>query len=231
MATAPSRAGCPTTATTPSGAWPRTRSRSWRRSAFASSPWSAMTAARARLFAWPSIIRTASSSSPRSTSCPPTASGPSSRGAGRFTPTTGCSWPSPTTFPERLLSATSSTTCGRSWRSTCTARAGSSRRPWRSTSAAARRSRSTACARTTAPPPPSTSRWTARTTRPATRSPARSWCCGATRATWSTHFKPREAWPRYATNVVGMRALPSGHYPQEQAPEETYTELDRFLRA
>jgi len=45
------------------------------------------------------------------------------------------------------------------------------------------------------------------------------------------HFKPREAWPRYATNVVGMRALPSGHYPQEQAPEETYEALDRFLRA
>jgi haloacetate dehalogenase len=45
------------------------------------------------------------------------------------------------------------------------------------------------------------------------------------------YFKPREAWPRYAVNVVGMRGLPSGHYPQEQAPEETYAELDRFLRS
>jgi hypothetical protein len=25
--------------------------------------------------------------------------------------------------------------------------------------------------------------------------------------------------------------VPSGHYPQEQAPKETYEELDRFLRA
>jgi len=31
--------------------------------------------------------------------------------------------------------------------------------------------------------------------------------------------------------VVAMRGLPSGHYPQEQAPEETYEALDRFLRA
>jgi haloacetate dehalogenase len=45
------------------------------------------------------------------------------------------------------------------------------------------------------------------------------------------HFDPRKAWPQYASHIVGMRALPSGHYPQEQAPKETYEELDRFLRA
>jgi haloacetate dehalogenase len=44
------------------------------------------------------------------------------------------------------------------------------------------------------------------------------------------YFKPREAWPRYAANIVAMRSVPSGHYPQEQAPGETYDELDRFLR-
>jgi len=43
------------------------------------------------------------------------------------------------------------------------------------------------------------------------------------------HFKPREAWPPYAANIVGMRAVSSGHYPQEQAPQETLEELDRFL--
>jgi haloacetate dehalogenase len=45
------------------------------------------------------------------------------------------------------------------------------------------------------------------------------------------HFDPRKAWPQYASHIVGMRAVPSGHYPQEQAPKETYEELDRFLRA
>jgi haloacetate dehalogenase len=45
------------------------------------------------------------------------------------------------------------------------------------------------------------------------------------------HFDPRKAWPQYASHIVGMRAVPSGHYPQEQAPKETYQELDRFLRA
>ncbi len=43
------------------------------------------------------------------------------------------------------------------------------------------------------------------------------------------HFKPREIWPQYAANIVGMRAVPSGHYPQEQAPQETFDELARFL--
>jgi haloacetate dehalogenase len=44
------------------------------------------------------------------------------------------------------------------------------------------------------------------------------------------YFKPREAWPLYATNVVAYVVVPAGHYPQEQAPEEVYTALDRFFR-
>ena len=44
------------------------------------------------------------------------------------------------------------------------------------------------------------------------------------------HFKPREAWPRYASDIRGFVPLPSGHYPQEQAPEETYSALDKFLK-
>ncbi len=45
------------------------------------------------------------------------------------------------------------------------------------------------------------------------------------------HFKPREVWPQYAANIAGFEALPAGHYPQEQAPEETYRALSDFLRA
>ena len=45
------------------------------------------------------------------------------------------------------------------------------------------------------------------------------------------HFKPREAWPQYASNVVRYAALPAGHYPQEQAPEETYEELRGFFKS
>jgi haloacetate dehalogenase len=44
------------------------------------------------------------------------------------------------------------------------------------------------------------------------------------------HFKPREAWPQYATNIAGFVPLPAGHYPQEQAPEETCDALYRFFR-
>jgi haloacetate dehalogenase len=42
------------------------------------------------------------------------------------------------------------------------------------------------------------------------------------------HFKPMEAWGRWADDLRG-KALPSGHYPAEQCPEETYDELYRFL--
>ena len=44
------------------------------------------------------------------------------------------------------------------------------------------------------------------------------------------HFKPREAWPQYAENIAGFVPLRAGHYPQEQAPEETYEALLRFLK-
>ena len=42
------------------------------------------------------------------------------------------------------------------------------------------------------------------------------------------HFKPMEAWSRWADDLRG-KALPSGHYPAEQCPEETYDELYRFF--
>jgi haloacetate dehalogenase len=41
-------------------------------------------------------------------------------------------------------------------------------------------------------------------------------------------YKPMEAWRERAANVQG-RMLPCGHYPAEQVPEETYTELRAFF--
>lgn len=43
-------------------------------------------------------------------------------------------------------------------------------------------------------------------------------------------FNPRVAWPQYCSNIVRMRALPCGHYPAEQVPGETYTELRDFFK-
>jgi hypothetical protein len=37
------------------------------------------------------------------------------------------------------------------------------------------------------------------------------------------------AWSAYVTDLVRCVALPWGHYPAEQAPEETYTELREFF--
>ena len=54
---------------------------------------------------------------------------------------------------------------------------------------------------------------------------------------WGEHshterdFTPRDAWPGYCSNIVRMAALPCGHYPSEQAPEQTYQELSAFFRA
>jgi len=45
------------------------------------------------------------------------------------------------------------------------------------------------------------------------------------------HFKPREVWPGYAVSISGFEALPAGHYPQEQAPDETYRALAEFFKA
>jgi haloacetate dehalogenase len=42
-------------------------------------------------------------------------------------------------------------------------------------------------------------------------------------------FGYEQAWLAYVTNLVSCVALPCGHYPAEQAPEETYTELRKFF--
>ena len=42
-------------------------------------------------------------------------------------------------------------------------------------------------------------------------------------------FGYREAWSAYATNIVDCVALPCGHYPAEQAPDETYARLRAFF--
>ncbi len=39
-----------------------------------------------------------------------------------------------------------------------------------------------------------------------------------------------EIWPRYASDIRAGKALPSGHYVNEEAPEETYSELRAFFR-
>ena len=43
------------------------------------------------------------------------------------------------------------------------------------------------------------------------------------------YFDPRAAWPQYCSNIVRMRALPCGHYPAEQVPDDVYDELRRFF--
>ena len=43
-------------------------------------------------------------------------------------------------------------------------------------------------------------------------------------------FEPVEAWSHYAADIAGARRLPCGHYPAEQAPEETCAELVGFLK-
>ena len=42
-------------------------------------------------------------------------------------------------------------------------------------------------------------------------------------------YKPMEAWRERAVDVRG-KMLPCGHYPAEQAPDETYAELRAFFR-
>ena len=44
---------------------------------------------------------------------------------------------------------------------------------------------------------------------------------------WTHVF--HQAWSAYVTDLVRCVALPCGHYPAEQAPEETYAELRAFL--
>ena len=43
------------------------------------------------------------------------------------------------------------------------------------------------------------------------------------------YYSFEEAWSKYVTNLVRCVALPCGHYPAEQAPDETYRELHGFF--
>ncbi len=43
------------------------------------------------------------------------------------------------------------------------------------------------------------------------------------------HHDPRVEWPKYCANIVRMAELPCGHYPTEQAPEQTFQELNTFF--
>jgi haloacetate dehalogenase len=45
------------------------------------------------------------------------------------------------------------------------------------------------------------------------------------------HHDPRIEWPKYCQHIVDMVELPCGHYPNEQAPEETYQALQTFFSA
>jgi haloacetate dehalogenase len=51
---------------------------------------------------------------------------------------------------------------------------------------------------------------------------------GATGGVGRNH-KPLEIWSKYATDIRGGKAVPSGHYLSEEAPDETYAELRAFL--
>ena len=48
------------------------------------------------------------------------------------------------------------------------------------------------------------------------------------RSHFNRSHRPVEAWRERATDVRG-KMLPCGHYPSEQAPEETYRELRAFF--
>jgi len=43
------------------------------------------------------------------------------------------------------------------------------------------------------------------------------------------HHDSKAIWPRYATDIRGAKALPSGHYLADEAPEETFRELRAFF--
>lgn len=43
------------------------------------------------------------------------------------------------------------------------------------------------------------------------------------------HHDPRIEWPKFCEHITRMVELPCGHYPTEQAPEETYQELSSFF--
>ena len=47
----------------------------------------------------------------------------------------------------------------------------------------------------------------------------------------SRFYSYDKAWSSYVANLVGCVALPCGHYPAEQAPDETYATLVDFFRS
>jgi haloacetate dehalogenase len=51
---------------------------------------------------------------------------------------------------------------------------------------------------------------------------------GATGGVGRNH-KSMEIWPLYASDIRGGKAVPSGHYLAEEAPNETYEELRAFF--
>jgi haloacetate dehalogenase len=42
---------------------------------------------------------------------------------------------------------------------------------------------------------------------------------------------PAEIWKGYASNIVGAKAMPSGHYLMDEAPAETTAALREFFAA
>jgi len=53
---------------------------------------------------------------------------------------------------------------------------------------------------------------------------------GATGGVGRNHSPgPAEIWQRYASNIVGAKALPCGHYLSEEAPQETTDALLAFF--
>lgn len=51
---------------------------------------------------------------------------------------------------------------------------------------------------------------------------------GATGGVGRNH-DAKEVWSKYATNIVGTLAAPSGHYVQEEAPKETLEVMQKFF--
>ena len=66
--------------------------------------------------------------------------------------------------------------------------------------------------------------------RPQNRMPC-AVCCGVRPVAWAATSKPgpAEIWRNYATNIVGAKAVPSGHYLSEEAPAETTAALREFF--
>jgi haloacetate dehalogenase len=45
------------------------------------------------------------------------------------------------------------------------------------------------------------------------------------------HFAPLEIWRRYATDIRGAKALPCGHYVEQEVSDETAGELHAFFKS